>query len=736
MAPASRIANSPNTVRILISSDNHVGYNERDPIRGDDSWKTFHEIMLLAKELDVDMVLLAGDLFHENKPSRKSMYQVMKTLRATCYGDKPCELELLSEADLSLRDAFGHINYEDPDINVAIPVLAISGNHDDASGDGNLAALDIISVTGLVNHFGRVPENDNITLTPLLFRKGYTNIALYGMANVRDERLHRTFRDRQVKFLRPESEEDGSDNWFNIMALHQNHHAHTETGYIPETFLPRFLDLVVWGHEHECIMDPQHNPEQGFDVIQPGSSVVTSLCEGEAAEKFVGIVSIEGSKYEMEKIKLKTVRPFVMREVILARDCGFAASSKNKGQVIRWLIQQVTELIELANEQWIQANSDENGELLTGEDAPLPLVRLRVEYSGGYEVENPRRFSNRFVGKVANVNDVVQFYRKKTATTVKRTNAVGEANEVVDAVDLDHIKVQSLVEEFLKLQTLDVLPAGGLNDAISQYVDKDDKQAIKTFVDETLEKQMKRLLSLGDVDEEELEHVITSAANKVQESVGKVVPSKRAHAEETSGNKRNKGAASRGRRAKQASSGEDASSMDEEVSNRTAPSKATSKPRVQPRRNARTAAETSLFVGDDDDESLDDADDVMLEDSSDVEYDRSKTKTPQTRATNSRTTRASQAAPTSKTSNPKTATTRKTPASRSTATLSQTTLTSTQRGPRSEPRATVQTKLNLRNSADASRASAATNRQTSMSTTRMAPMDVIDVEDDPDDAFA
>jgi DNA repair exonuclease SbcCD nuclease subunit len=29
---------------------------------------------------------------------------------------------------------FGHINYEDPDINVAIPVLAISGNHDDASG--------------------------------------------------------------------------------------------------------------------------------------------------------------------------------------------------------------------------------------------------------------------------------------------------------------------------------------------------------------------------------------------------------------------------------------------------------------------------------------------------------------------------------------------------------------------------------------------------------------------------
>lgn len=53
--------------------------------------------MRVAKERDVDMVLLAGDLFHENKPSRKSMYQVMRSLRANCYGDKPCELQMLSD---------------------------------------------------------------------------------------------------------------------------------------------------------------------------------------------------------------------------------------------------------------------------------------------------------------------------------------------------------------------------------------------------------------------------------------------------------------------------------------------------------------------------------------------------------------------------------------------------------------------------------------------------------------
>ena len=33
-----------------------------------------------------------------------------------------------------LRRAFDHVNYEDPDINVAIPVFSIHGNHDDPSG--------------------------------------------------------------------------------------------------------------------------------------------------------------------------------------------------------------------------------------------------------------------------------------------------------------------------------------------------------------------------------------------------------------------------------------------------------------------------------------------------------------------------------------------------------------------------------------------------------------------------
>jgi hypothetical protein len=41
------------TIRILLATDNHVGYLERDPIRGQDSINTFREILQLAVKNDV-----------------------------------------------------------------------------------------------------------------------------------------------------------------------------------------------------------------------------------------------------------------------------------------------------------------------------------------------------------------------------------------------------------------------------------------------------------------------------------------------------------------------------------------------------------------------------------------------------------------------------------------------------------------------------------------------------------
>lgn len=48
---------------------------ERDPIRGYDSFAAFEEILAVARREQVDCVFLAGDLFHENKPSRYTLWR-------------------------------------------------------------------------------------------------------------------------------------------------------------------------------------------------------------------------------------------------------------------------------------------------------------------------------------------------------------------------------------------------------------------------------------------------------------------------------------------------------------------------------------------------------------------------------------------------------------------------------------------------------------------------------------
>jgi double-strand break repair protein MRE11 len=108
-------------------------------------------------------------------------------------------------------------------------------------------------------------------------------------------------------------------------------------------------------------------------------------------------------------------------------------------------------------------------------------------------VENPQRFSNKFVGKVANTTDVVQFYRKKKLGTTKRTSTTiiddAEIEESEDSQDRV-IRVEALVKEFLSAQTLSVLEENGLGEAIESFVDKDDKRALADFIDDTLKEHV------------------------------------------------------------------------------------------------------------------------------------------------------------------------------------------------------------------------------------------------------
>lgn len=541
MVRVASIPQGPDTFSILLTTDNHVGVYEDDPIRSDDGWKTWHEITDIAVERDVDMIVQGGDLFHINKPSKKLMYQVMKLIRANCFGDRPVEFEMVLDPSTVFTSGFNHGNYEDANINVSVPIFAILGNHDDATGDGLLSPMDVLAISGMVNHFGKVENNEKVVVLPLLLEKGSTKLALYGLQSIRDERLHRSFRDGNVQFQRPL---EHTNDWFNLFCIHQNHAQHLVTSHIPESFLPTFLDFVLWGHEHECIPNPVPNPMTEFDVLQAGLSIATLLAEGELAEKHVFVLNVRGKDYSIEAIPLTTVRPFLLKTISLD-ESGVEPGPSSKQSVVEYLTNEVEAAIDEANREFLLRNH------LMAVDAPLPLIRLKVEYSGGYEIENTRRFLNRFVGKVANVNDIIHFYKRrvKTASDTTSENKRGPS-PTADAgkpeINLEHILHQMLLETQLAL-----LPEKGMDYAVKKYLETEDKHVLHGYIGSEIKQEAQHLLGIEldtdqfHKDDNHLRKVFKQVLQQIKkeqahrplpciEVVGKKPPKKRAPAKRKS----------------------------------------------------------------------------------------------------------------------------------------------------------------------------------------------------------
>ena len=67
--------------------------------------------------------------------------------------------------------------------------------------------------------------------------------------------------------LRPKED---TESWFNLFVLHQNRTKHGPKSYIPVEFLDDFLDLVIWGHEHENRLEPEWQEIRKLHISQPG----------------------------------------------------------------------------------------------------------------------------------------------------------------------------------------------------------------------------------------------------------------------------------------------------------------------------------------------------------------------------------------------------------------------------------------------------------------------------------
>ncbi|CAN6560856.1 unnamed protein product [Malus baccata var. baccata] len=494
------------TLRILVATDCHLGYMEKDEIRRHDSFQAFDEICSIAEQKNVDFLLLGGDLFHENKPSRSTLVKAIEILRRHCLNDQPVQFQVVSDQTMNFPNTFGHVNYEDPHFNVGLPVFSIHGNHDDPAGVDNLSAVDILSACNLVNYFGKMGLGGSgvgqITVYPILMRKGATSVAVYGLGNIRDERLNRMFQTpHAVQWMRPESQEglEVSD-WFNILVLHQNRVKTNPKNAINEHFLPRFLDFVVWGHEHECLVDPQEVPGMGFHITQPGSSVATSLIDGESKPKHVLLLEIKGNQYRPTKIPLTSVRPFEYTEIVLKDEPEIDPNDPNS--ILEHLDKVVNSLIEKSRKN-----------VVSGSPIQLPLVRIKVDYSGFMTI-NPQRFGQKYVGKVANPQDILIFSK---ASTKGRSEAKIDDSERLRPEELNQQNIEALVaENNLKME---ILPVNDLDVALHNFVSKDDKMAFYSCVKYNLEETQKKIAKDPDNVTFEEEDLIVKVGECLQERV-------------------------------------------------------------------------------------------------------------------------------------------------------------------------------------------------------------------------
>ena len=493
-------------LKILVATDNHLGYGEKDPIIKNDSFVTFEEILQLAVQNQVDMILLGGDLFHDNKPSRKTVHRTLSLFRKYCLGDKESHLEFVSDPAVNFQHCdFKNVNYQDPNYNIAYPVFSVHGNHDDPTGDDSLSAIDVLSTAGLLNHFGKSPSCDKVEVSPVLLKKGLTKLALYGIGAMRDERLHTTFASKKVNMLVPEGEdgEEGHKQWFNVFVIHQNRAKHTRKNYIPEGFLDEFLDLVIWGHEHECLIEPTKtdSADKPFFVSQPGSSVATSLSEGEAKQKQVGLLSVYQKNFKIDPLPLQTVRQFMMDNIVLA-ETNLKPHEEEK--LYHYLTESVEKLIS-------EAENNHTGH----KDQPkLPLIRIKVEYSGGYAIINPHRFGQQFVDRVANCKDILLFYRKKT---YDKKETAGTRNHELHlsqgGSQGNAVSMEDLISEYLHADgdlQLDVLSERKLAKALNEFVLKEEDDAISELVKYQLKKTQTEITLREEMKEDNIDELIGS----------------------------------------------------------------------------------------------------------------------------------------------------------------------------------------------------------------------------------
>ena len=126
----------------------------------------------------------------------------------------------------------------------------------------------------------------------------------------------------KIKFIPPK---ENPESYYHILMIHQNRYNRSKKGTVTNStdpsLFPSYINLIIWGHEHENIKFPKATSYSKTQYIyQAGSSVATSYSEAEGKEKRLGLFKVNGNKLvEFWPIDLKeSKRTLIYKQIELA----------------------------------------------------------------------------------------------------------------------------------------------------------------------------------------------------------------------------------------------------------------------------------------------------------------------------------------------------------------------------------------------------------------------------------
>ena len=253
-------------------ADIHLGYEQYNlSVRREDFARAFHEAVEKTLELKPDFMIIAGDLFHQARPSNKTLENAVQNFRR-------------------LKEA-------------GIPVLVVDGSHDAAPNVITGTILNPLDSAGLIYY---LPRHENACWEN-------DSCYVYGIPNFRTRQRteHQLPAFYELKKPKPYGDK------FNIFVFHMALDIPEIMKGRPSTFaeaspdyMPGGFDYYAGGHLHT----PWQLPFKGSLLVYSGSTETVSY-EDANVEKGFYYVEVNGKDdVEIERVKLNSPRPFKILE--------------------------------------------------------------------------------------------------------------------------------------------------------------------------------------------------------------------------------------------------------------------------------------------------------------------------------------------------------------------------------------------------------------------------------------